>query len=239
MGILEDGEVWSFALPGTFWCVPTSHFLSCKWQGVFSLLETMNALSAVRCVITSNSLTQQIRMENQLLTTCGIVQWEIFNLAVLWLEPNVCDLQFHGVPTCLHHFGAECSHSFSVIQGSWWASLAVNPSVPWGMLQAKPMAEMQLATLGVFSDFFREMEKKPQMSVLSPCKQHRSFSWGCSPANHFAVKTARCQNSLAFYFSFAHTLIPHASLQWQEKNRDCTHCVGLDFFPGATNTWHH
>lgn len=234
MGILEDGEVWSFALPGTFWCVPTSHFLSCKCQGVFSLLETINALNSVRCVITTNSLTQQIRMENQLLTTCGIVQWEIFNLAVLWLEPNVCDLQFHGVPTCLHHFGAECSHSFSVIQGSWWASLAVNPSVPWGMLQAKPMAEMQLATLGVFSDFFREMEKKnPKCLFCLPANSTGAFPGDVLPANHFAVKQPGAKIPWLLFF---HTELftPVAG----EKQGLYSLCW-FGFFSWCTNTWHH
>lgn len=158
-------------------------------------------------------------------------------LAVLW-----CSL-------CLYHFG-ECSHSFSAIQRSWWASVAVNSSVPWGMHQAKPMAEIQLTPWEFLVISFRRWKKKPSLEFNKhlfclPANNTGAIRGDVLPANHLALKQLGVKIPWLFIF-------PLLTLSWHSqvfalvagKNQGCTHgdalCAWFGFFflvpliPGIT-----
>lgn len=99
------------------------------------------------------------------------------------------------------------------------------------------MAEMQLAPLGVFSDFFQEMQKK---KISLELKKVSFVSLQTAQELFLGCKTARCQNFLAFYFSFAHSLIPHSVLHSSGRRKagivpmEMLCVLRLVFFPGIT-----
>lgn len=102
------------------------------------------------------------------------------------------------------------------------------------------MAEIQLAPLGIFSDYFQEMQKKTSLKFNNflfclPANSTGAIPGDVLPANHFAVKQPGAKIPWLFIFPLL-TLSLHTQLftPVAGENQGCAHgdalCAWFGFF---------